>query len=318
MAVSLSKIEFWDIETNKIVRSFTPDDFGVNIFSTFSTTNDLSKFLFIHSGDYNPIHAIMADSSNGDILWNIESEPSDYFTSHLYLPSGGYTYRTGKNILSQDGKIAILYFQWDKDEREYFLVNGQTGEFQRTLNIDASPAAIFSDNQRLLAAEGGQDPYICIYNLKDDQLIHQFPNSINAKLSIDSSSLYVSNPDNNAIRVYNTETGIIEKQFSGLYNLGQEFHLSPHGDRILYEEEFLTIGRLDYDAEKESGVLTKLKTFVANPLDIDSTSYKYGYVKGFSKNGKYAYLVIRETNTIWLWDLEELGLSGVKQGEEYR
>ncbi len=318
LATSVMGVDIWNIDSQELMQSFSPQDFNVNNFISLRTTNNLSRFLFVHSGDYNPIHAIMVDSSNGNALWQIESEPSDYFTSHLYLASGGYTYRTGKNILSQDGGIAIVYFQWDKDERKYFLVNGQTGEFQRTLNINASPAEIFPDNQRLLAAEGGQDPFICIYNLKNDQLIHKFPNSMNAKLSNDTSSLYVSNPDSSTIRVYNTQTGIIEKQFSSLNNLGQDYYLTPHGDRILYSEGLLTIGRLDYDAEKEIGVLTKLQTFVESTLDIDSTSYRYGYVKGFSKNGKYAYLVIRETNTIWLWDLEELGLSGVKQGEEYR
>ncbi len=319
LATSVYRIDIWNIETGKIIRTFSPEDFGVNNFNSISVTNDLSKLLFVHSGDYDPIHAIMADLANGDVLWQIESEPSDYFTSQLYLPSGGYTSRIGHNLLAADGKTAIIYFQWDKAEREYIWADGQTGIVKNTFPIeDASPIKIFNDNRRILAAGGGEQPFVRIYDLNDGKMIQEYPNAINAILTSDERNLYVSNPEKDEIRVYNTDDGEMEKQFGSLSNLGDDFQITPYGSRILYEEAFMCIGRLDYDAKKETGTLIKVKTLIEHPLDINTTSHKYGYVKGFSIDGKYAYLVIRETNTIWLWDLEELGLSGVKQGEEYR
>ena len=326
LATSARRIDVWNIETGEIVRSFSSENFNVIYFNSISVTNGLSKFLFLHPGDYNPIHAIMVDSTNGNVLWQIESEPSDYFTSHLYLPTGGYTTRTGYSLLAPDGKTAIVYFQWDKAEREYIWADGQTGVIKNTLTIEnAYPIKIFPDNRRLLAVGGREQPYVRIYDLNSGEIIQEYPNAVDAKLTVDGSKLYVANSEKNEIRVYNTENSEIEKQFGNLSNLGDNFQITPYGDRLLYGgsllsvEGFMVIGRFDYDEENKIGNLFNLRTLIGRIYDIDLTRYEKAYVlKGLSEDGKYAYLVIRETNTIWLWDFEELGLSGVVESVNYR
>ena len=261
----------------------------------------------------------MVDVATGDVLWEIESQPDDIFKDPNSYP-GQIIVRYGYLNLSPSGNKVILYFEWDADERGVFLADGNTGEFIRKFDISPKTTRqILNGDQYLLVYPYLSPLYVDIYNLLTGELIHKFSNASSAKLTIEGSYLYVYYPDEMAIRVYDIENFEMGKKFDELNGISGDLHLTPHGDRILYDEGYMTIGRLDYNSEKDSGVITKLQTLIESIFDIDAPSHQYtNFGKGISEDGKYAYLIIRETNTIWLWDLEELGLSGVKQGDEYR
>ncbi len=321
IAASAKSIDFWDIESKKIIRSIKPEDFNTNNFSMLSFSEDLSKFTITNSSSQMQdgiLYARLIDTQTAKVIWEIESQPDEVFTNPNSYP-GQIVVRSGYAYLSPSGKRAVMNFRWDHDERGIFLTNALTGEFIRTFDFSKTDTWKFLPDDKLLVyktLELGNNR-VRIYDLLSGDLIRESVEPEFANVVSTEYQCYAWFPQDNAIRAYDIENGPKSQRYSmNDQTFVQNYAISSDGRKILYDDNTasLYIAELIQNQDKDSGEIAKRLTLVdIDPGIIGSTFLFYD-----NSSSKYVGIITFEEREIWLWDLEELGLSGVKQGEEYR
>ncbi len=318
VATSAKRIDFWNVGEKTITQSISAESFNINAFVSSSFTNDLSKFIFTNGSSQaqdGVLRAVLLDSAKESILWEIESKPDDVFKNPNSYP-GQIMVRYGYADISPSGKLAVMHFEWDADERGVFVADAITGDFIRELDIPSNDARkISDDDQQLLVYQAFGSPYVNIYSLLTGELLYNFPGATYGEIIDSGKQLYTWYPDEELIRSFETQDGVTLRTYSiASQSIILGFQIFNQGNKIIFHDNTNSLHIGNYAKNSLTGYYEISKTYTL----IDTHSGIMGSFFVDKINEKYVGMITQDKAEIWLWDLEELGLSGVKQGEEYR
>ncbi len=273
-------IKLWDVETGKLIKTFTGHYSNVE---SISISSDGKK---IASGD---IHSVLKlwDVETGKEIWSNEKH-SGTILSIVFSTND-------KQIISASDKSTVIY--WDTETgREIKEIGGYFTDYPFA-------TAFSPDNKKIITGK----TRIKLWDVETCKLLRTFEKrSFYHSLAYSSDGTKIISGDRDGIiKLWNTETGKEIKTFTGHSGTIWSVVFSQDGTKIVSGSQDKTIKLWDIETGKE------IKTFTGHFGLVSVVAFSPDGTKIVSGSGSQPYY---EDGTIKLWNIDKLTKEGHYEG----